>query len=236
MARKKSRRRRSPLQDEEYLDIETDFPDEGGWSDRFSGLSAKLFEVFKFLLGICLMPFLYASTVSFLTEIRRVPHALSVDFWAGVISFLVMHLFIWEAVSVFVRGQRLFAAAFRFYSPLARLVPAVVPFYTLLVFIVYGFLALSIKSIWLPRYILFLAGFTFILHLVFSSRAARSGRHDLLWANYIFGFSLSYISNLIVLGALLSLSFRQFVFTRFITRAADGARQVWYEVFRQVFL
>ena len=63
---------------------------------RISGLLHLLFGITKFILGISLLPFVYSVSVSFLTEFTLVDKPLQNYFWAGVISLLIVYLFIWS--------------------------------------------------------------------------------------------------------------------------------------------
>jgi hypothetical protein len=116
------------------------------------------------------------------------------------------------------------------------LAPYVLPVYTIILFIAYGLLSAAIKSAWLVQYSLFLIGFTFALHLVFSAKTIRSKKSDFLKANYIFGFSLIYIFSLAILAFCTNLIFKEFSFVSFCNSAFQIAGNIFYAVFKQLFL
>lgn len=225
------------LADNEYLDIQTDFkPESPGLKEKVSGGFQYVLGVLKFLLGISLLPFVYSASVAFLNQLRSIDHSFQTDFWAGVITLLLVHLFLWEPAFVYARGQKMLGTAFNFFKPLVKVAPSLLPVYTIIVFIVYGIVSLMNKSEWPPRYALFLAGFSSALHLVYSARSVRSRKSDFLKANYIFSFSFIYVTNLVLLSFFLSLGFKAFSFPQFFNSGFQEARQIFEAVFRQIFL
>jgi hypothetical protein len=200
-----------------------------------AGLSARAFAVVKFVLGLCLLPFVYSS-VAFLNEFSAVEKPVRNSFWGGVVSLLVLFLFIWEPAIIYVKGQRLLEAIFCFFKPLVKVAPFLLPVYTIILFIAYGLSFAIFKSAAPLKHIVFLAGFTMALHLIFGARSIRSKQGDFLKANYIFGFALIYIINISLLAFCLSLVFREFSFVNFADRSYQIAGGVFYAVFRQLFL
>ncbi|MFA5145533.1 MAG: hypothetical protein WC723_05985 [Candidatus Omnitrophota bacterium] len=207
-----------------------------GFSSKISGFSSKLFGIIKFILGICLLPFVYSLSAAFLGQLGLIERPLQSCFWSGVVSFLIIYLFIWEAAVIYAKGQKLLEIIFTFFKPLVRLAPYVLPVYTILLFIVYGLLSLVIKSAWLIQYSMFLIGFTAALHLVFSAKSIRSKKSDFLKANYIFGFFLVYLINLTILAFCANLVFKDFSFIKFSNNSYQAASDIFYAVFRQLFL
>jgi len=208
----------------------------GDFSSKISGLSSKLFGIIKVLLAIVILPFLYSSTVSFLSEFGQIENNLQQIFWNGTIIFLVIYLFIWEPVFIYNKGHKLLEIMFSFVKPMVNVAPFLLPIYTILFFIIYGLLSIGIKSSWLIEYALFLIGFSSILHLTFSAKTIRSKKGDFLKANYIFGFSFIFILNVALLAFGFSLIFFKFSFVNFCNISFDLAKNIFYVVFKQLFL
>jgi len=203
---------------------------------KISGLSNKAFGIIKFILGICLLPFVYSSSVSFLSEFTLINKLLQNYFWWGVISLLIIYLIIWEPTIIYVRGQKLVEIIFTFFKPLVKVAPALLPVYTIVLFILYSLLSFIFKSDSLIKHFIFLFGFSMALHLIFSAKTVRSKQGDFLKANYIFGFSLVYIINLILLAFGLNLIFKEFSVVNFINQSFQIANNIFYAVFKQLFL
>jgi len=119
---------------------------------------------------------------------------------------------------------------------MVNVAPFLLPIYTILFFIIYGLLALWIKSDWLIEYALFLIGFSSILHLTFSAKSIRSKKGDFLKANYIFGFSFIFILNLALLALGFSLIFKEFSFVNFCNISFTIFKNIFLAVFKQLFL
>ncbi len=208
----------------------------GDFSSKISGLSSKAFGIIKFILGLLLLPFVFSSSVSFLNEFGLVSSSLQSIFWNGIISFLVVYLFIWEPALIYNKGHKLLEIVFSFFKPMVNVAPFLLPIYTILIFVIYGLLSLAIKSNWLIEYAVFLIGFSAILHLVFSSKAIRTKKGDFLKGNYIFGFSFIFILNVALLALGFSLIFKEFSFVNFCNISFGIASKIFYAVFKQLFL
>ncbi len=208
----------------------------GDFSSKISGLSSKLFGIIKVLLAVVILPFVYSSVVAFLNEFIQIDKSLQQIFLNGVITFLVIYLFVWEPVSIYNRGHKLLEIMFSFFKPMVNVAPFLLPIYTILFFIIYGLLSIGIKDSRLFEYTLFLIGFSSILHLVFAAKTIRSKKGDFLKANYIFGFSFIFILNIALLAFGLSLIFSKFSFVNFCSTSFVIAKNIFYVVFKQLFL
>ena len=201
-----------------------------------AGISRRIFGITKFILGVFLLPFVYSLTISFLNEFSIIEKPLQNNFWAGVISFLLIYLFVWEPAKIYLKGQKLLEVIFRFFAPLVRIAPYLLPIFSILIFIGYLILAVLVKSDQLLNYSIFLFGFTIALHLVFSAKSLRSRQGDFLKANYIFGFSLIYIINLILLSFFLNIIFAKFSIVNFLNYSFQTAKEIFGTLFKQLFL
>lgn len=220
----------------ELPDLEADFKPRATLGDKISGFSRTAFGVIKLILGIALLPFVYSVTAAFLNDFILIDKALQVYFWRGIIALLIIYLFIWEPAIVYVKGQKILELVFNFFKPLVRIAPYLLPIYTIILFVVYGLLSLVVRNEWLIRYSIFLTGFTLCLHLVFSAKTIRSKKSDFLKSNYIFGFSFAYILNIALLAFCLNLVFKEFSFVNFSNNAISAAQNIFYAVFKQLFL
>jgi len=217
-----------------------DLKEAGGFAKkltgRFSGFYSKAFGVIKFILGICLLPFVFSTSVAFLNEFSSADKYLQSIFWNGTIAFLAIYLFAWEPLAIYNKGHKLLEIVFSFFKPMVNVAPYLLPIYTILIFVLYGLLSLGIKADWLLHYALFLAGFTIVMHLVFSSKSIRGKKGDFLKGNYIFGFSFIYILNLALLSFCFSLIFKDFSFVNFCNSSFSIAKDIFRALFKQLFV
>ena len=203
---------------------------------RIPGLSSRSFAIIKFILGVCLLPFVYACSVSFINEINLIHASLQRYFWSGLVSFLIIYLFVWEPQMIYATGQRLVEIVFSFFRPLVRAAPYLLPIYTIVLFISYVILSSMVKSMYLTACFIFLFGSSIGLHLVFSAKSIRSKQGDFLRANYIFGFSWIYIINLTVAAVLMSFVFKKFSLVDFFSNSFRIAENIFCMIFKQFFL
>lgn len=202
---------------------------------QISGFSNKVFGIIKFILGICLLPFVYSVSVSFLKEFSLIEMASQNYFWAGLICFIIIYLFIYEPAVIYRKGHRLLEIIFSFFAPLVKVAPYVLPIYAIVIFIAYLLSSSIFKSKEFFGSFLFLFGFSLTLHLILSAKLVRSKQNDFLKANYIFGFSLIYIINIMLLSFSLNLIFKEFSFVNFFNSSFSVAKNIFYAVFKQLF-
>jgi hypothetical protein len=206
-----------------------------GLKAKIGKISDKVFAVIKLLLGLCLLVLVYASTLSFLDALLAIESSLRNTFWAGVISFLAAYLFIFEPAVIYRKGQKILEVVFKFFAPLVKFAPYVLPIYTIILFLVYLLLNAVITADWLMQYFIFLFGFSVALHLVFSAKTLRIKQGDFLKSNYIFGFSFVYVTNMIIMAACLNFVFEKFSFLGFFNNTFGIAGEIFGSVFRQLF-
>jgi hypothetical protein len=200
---------------------------------KVSGFMQKIFGMSKLIAGVCLLPFVYSVSVAFLAESGSIDIVARRYFWSGVISMLILYLFIWEPAAVYTKGQKLVELIFNFLKPLVRVAPYVLPVYTIVIFFAY----LIIGHLFdLTDYFIFLFGLSMALHLIFTAKSMRGKKEDLLKGNYIFGFSLIYIINLAVLSFCFSTIFEKFSFVNFCNNSFQIAKSIFGAVIKQLFM
>jgi len=209
-----------------------DIPEEK--PNHFAAFFGRTFDVIKLLLGICLLPFVYSFTISFLSELSGIDKHLQKDFWVGVIALLLVYLFVWEPAVVYKKGQKLLELIFMFIKPLVKVAPYLLPIYTLVLFVLYLIFSNIYK--WLLPYFIFLFGFTLALHLIFSAKSMKSRKSDFLKGSYIFGFSFIYIVNLVLAALCLNLIFEHYSFVGFFNNSFQIAQGIFTAVTKQLFL
>jgi hypothetical protein len=203
---------------------------------RISGLSDKAFSVIKFILGVCLLPFVYSASRAFLSEFSRIDAALQNYFWGGIFAFLIIYLFIWEPAVVYAKGQKILELIFTFFKPLVKVAPYLLPVYFLILSAIYGICSLVSDASGIINAFMLLSGFSIALHLVFGAKSLRTKQADFLKANYLFGFSFVYILSLALLSLLFSSIFAKFSFINFCNLAYQSAGAIFSAVFRQLFV
>lgn len=195
-----------------------------------------LLILLKFTVGICLLPIVYGVSVCFARELIKLEPLVIHSFIRGIAGFLVVYLFVWEPAVLYKKGQRILEVLFRFFAPLVKVAPFVLPIYTILIFLIYFILVsfMDVRNL-LPVF-LFGAGFSLALHLVFSARTLRSKEGNSLKANYIFGFSWIYILDAFLLALFFNLAFENFSILVFLNGSCQLAKNIYQALFSQMFL
>lgn len=220
---------------EEKIVLENLPPIEGGGESRLASISGKVFGIVKFIIGICLLPFVYSVSLSFLNEFAAVPKTAQDYFWAGVISFIALYLFIWEPTVIYARGQKIVGLVFTFFKPLVKVAPYLLPIYTVILFVFYLLFSSLLKPGDPFNYFIFIFSFSLALHLVFSAKSIKSRQGDFLKANYIFGFSFLYILDIALLAFCLNIIFKEFSFVNFVNNFYQTGSGICSAVYRQLF-
>ncbi len=208
----------------------------GALSRKMSHFSSRIFSVVKFCFGVSLLTFVYSFTRAFLRELVLINSSLQNDFWAGVVSFFIFYHFVWEPVVIYRRGQRILEWAFKFFAPLVKTAPYVLPIYTILICCLYGILSFFVRNEELVHYFTFSFSFTLVLHMIFTAKTLRSKQGDFIKANYLFGIVFIYLLNILLAAFSLNLIFERFSFINFFNSAYVIARDIFYAVFKQIFL
>lgn len=185
-------------------------------------------------MGILLFPCVIGFTIGFSKELLSLEKSI-IYFLSGTISYLVIHLFIYKPVIIYQKGQRMLEIIFRFFSPLVKVASYLLPIYTLFLFFVYFIISVFIKTELLTNYFLFLFSFSLSFHFILTAEILRT-KEDFLKANYIFGFSLIYILNLILISFGLNLIYDKFSFIRFFNGSFQIANNIFSVIFKQLFL
>ncbi len=209
----------------------------GNWPFiKISGFPERIFSLIKLSLGVCFLPLVYTSSLCFINEFSKIDKGLQNYFCYGVISLLIIYLFIWEPAIIYIKGQRALEIIFNLFKPLVRIAPYLLPIYTIILFVAYWVLSLVFGPQEIIKYFIFLFSFSITLHFIFSAKSLRSKQGDFLKANYIFGFSFIYILNLALLAFCLNLVFAEFSFVNYFNNSFQAAKSIFYAVFKQLFL
>lgn len=203
---------------------------------KFSSLSETLLAILKFILGLCLLPLVYSVSVSFVSFFSSVDSVDQAHFWAGVVSFVIVYLFVGEPAVLYESGQKLLEVVFGFFQPFVKVAPNLLPIFSILVSLTYGIISIFVHGAWLLHWALFFSGFFIVLHLVFSAKTVRTGKDDFLKGNYIFSFSFIYIINVVLAALFIGIAVKGFSLGGFFTQAGVIYKDIFYAVFKQLFL
>lgn len=199
-------------------------------------LKEFLLTFLKFLMGVCLLPIVYAVSICFGGQLVKLDTQIIKSFLFGGTSFLGLYLFVWEPEILFKKGQKILELTFRFFAPLVKVAPYLLPIYSILIFILYFILVVFMDTRSLTSAFVFFIGFSFALHIVFCAKTLRFKKEDALKAGYIFGFSLIYILDTLLLAFFFNIIFVEFSFLKLFNESYQIAKSIYLAVFSQLFL
>ena len=198
--------------------------------------SKRALTVLKLAIALFVLPWVYSSTVAFINESKIIEKTLIDLFAAGIMTFLLIYLFIFIPERIYQKGQKITEATFRFFSPLVRFAPFVLPIYSIIFFLIYYLLSFFMKSDLLLKLFIFLIGFSIAFHLVFTARILHSRKNDFLMINYLFSFGFIYLINIFLLSLGFSLLFESFSWLSFCKSSFQISKDIFSAVFGQLFL
>ena len=199
-------------------------------------LAKKALDILKLTLGVLLLVIVYAMTSSFISQASSLESPIIGFFVGGIASFLIIFLFIWPPIIIYKKGQRILEIIFSFFAPLVKTAPYTLPIYTIFIFIIYVLLFLFKGTQEVLHYAIFFIGFSLALHIVFTGAILRPRTLELARiANYVFGFCIIYILNMLLCAWFFSLMKINFDFGTFFTNTLNAANDIYTVSFKQLF-
>ncbi|MDP8260461.1 MAG: hypothetical protein P9L96_05650 [Candidatus Gygaella obscura] len=199
---------------------------------------ARIFlNTLKLILGLLILPFVISVTIVFIKYISQIEKVALSYFINGMVFFLVLYLFVYEPRFFYKKGQHFLEVVFRFFAPLVKTAPYVLPIYVIIFGLLHFVLRLFSDSVYILYYSLFLCSFSLIMHLSFSARILRPKRIEYASiANYIFAISIIYIVNILVFGSILNFMLESFSFSGLFNGSVDLTKAIYSSIFNQLFV
>ncbi|MGE5280214.1 MAG: hypothetical protein ACM3L6_05690 [Deltaproteobacteria bacterium] len=195
----------------------------------------RLFSVLKLTLAILLLPIVVGVTAAFLDGLRATDARVAAAFGWGAIAYLILHIFFVPPAQVFDAGKKMSEEAVGFVFPLVKVAGFCIPIFTLIAFGLYALVAAAWKKAdTLPLFV-FLASFTFTMHMVFSANALRNKKPGWLKENYLLAICTIYIVNMILIALAFSLLAPNFELADFFGRCGHVAGAIYSASWRQLF-
>ena len=199
-------------------------------------MKEKAIEFLKFIFFLLFLPLIVNGTIAFIDQLDTLPQNLRHVFLQGILIYLIFYLFIYEFEPVYQYGQNLVMGIFRFFAPLVRVAPFVLPIFSILFLILFYFSSVFLKSEIIRGTFMFLVSLTLTMHMVFTSKSLRGQDSNAVKPNYLFAFSLIYVVNIFILSLMLDLIFPEFSFYAIFKFATQRTGQIYGTIFRQLFV
>lgn len=198
-------------------------------------MKARFLSILKLVFAVLLLPVVIGVTVSFLENLHFMKRNVYASFGWGVVAYLILHILLYQPAQVYDTGKKISEKALGFFSPLVKVAGFCVPIFTILSFLAYYLASLIWKGYDLFSYFVFIAAFTFTMHLVFTANSLKGKNAGNMMENYFFSIFLIYIVNIFVIAGILSLLSSDFNFLDFFRRCMVVAAAIYTASYRQLF-
>ena len=194
-----------------------------------------LINITQFVLAILLIPILYTSIEGFFHHFLNYPDIYQEFFFWGMMSLVLMHFFIFKPQALYEFGQNLVGAAFKFISPLDRFFSFILPFYTIIIFLLLYLVTFLFKTGKFDHYFMFFGGYAFAMQLVFVAEELQEEGGSTLRPAYLFIMSLVFILNIFLLVLLFDLVLKKFTFPAFFQAMSKDALDIYKAIFHKIY-
>lgn len=217
-------------------------------------------RITKYVVAVLTIPIVIGITVSFITALADIGAARGAGakvFLYGVISYVVLHLFLHKPDYVYTFGHEIThvlatwlcggnVKSFKVSKEggavettktnlFIALTPYFVPTYTLIISAVYFVIPLFVKIPGLKTTYCFFAGFTLALHMIFTAEVLKIKQPDIIRTGYLFSLMLIYMINIFLVMFIMGLLFKNVSFVNFFGNTYTMSKGIYVRIFRQMF-
>jgi hypothetical protein len=218
-------------------------------------------RISNILLGIFVLPVCIGVASSLYESLSRITAMIYYQqkyFIMGGIAYLVVHTIVLKPSYLYILSHELMHAIAALISGgrvksikvsskggsvattksniFIALSPYLFPFYTVLVYIIWLCASYFFKTNLNYSLFLFAVGFTLMFHIVLTIDFLKIRQTDLLHAGYPFSICLIFTINIICIALIFSLIFQNVTFPDFLEAAYINTRDIYANVFKQLFL
>ncbi len=196
---------------------------------------SKTVRIIKLSCFILLLPVFLGLAKGFTTEIFNLPQPLGGIFFTGAGLYLVFHIFITEPLKFYKKTQRFIQIIFGFFSPILRISYYLIPFWALVVLLVY-LLLVKIAGLKIPSAVFFfITGFVFTMHIALVARIMRTDDITKL-IDYLFIIMIVLVINIFFLAFNLKIYENSFSVSSMAKAGVDWGVELCRTVFAQLFV
>lgn len=202
--------------------------------ERAFGLRSNLISALKFVLAMMLLPVVVTATAGFYKELMNLQDLRGV-FLTGILSYVVMHLFLFIPKEFYQSGRKTLSWLFRFSPPVASAVSFIFPFFAMFLLLVFYIIRFFLKLEWMEPYVIFLSGGTLAMHVVLTAQDLYHKDRNVIKPQYLLSMSLVYVPTLIIMAFLMDLNFEGFSFASFYKVFVTNAKGIYLLLYYHLF-
>ncbi|MBF0477869.1 MAG: hypothetical protein HQL26_00135 [Candidatus Omnitrophica bacterium] len=176
-----------------------------------------MWDLFKFILFVLLIPFVGAAVVNFYDHLAVLPNGFQHELILGAYIFALVFIFLHKLEPIYEFGQNIVLKCFQFASPVNKAISCFFPFYTFLICIAFVVLNRFFKNENFNAIGFYIFGFTLLMHVVLTAQQVQNGEKPIWKPNYYFSMSCYLITLTLVCALFLDLILLKFQFPSFLT-------------------
>jgi len=180
--------------------------------------------ILKLIAFLFLVPVVIAVIQAFGVELSNLIDSQYEAFVLGVISLIIIHLFVFTPLTVYQSGQKVFAEVFGLFPRVGNIIALIVPLLASLLLIILYLCSNIFKISGFEKQFLFFVGFFLAFHIVLTANDMYDEDTTFLKPNYFFGISLVVIFNILIVSSLLELNFDRFSFLEFLNICLENTK------------
>jgi hypothetical protein len=213
---------------DEGLDLENAVPVKKSFTNKLAAL-------FKFILSIILLPMLIGFTLSFSRQLIEQEEYILNSFVFGLVSYIVLHLFIYQPHSFYKFEQGAIDKIFGLFGPLKALIRYRLPLLSVIVYVTYFILKVFFEYGGILDTFVFLLSFTALMHLVLAAYNLKEESTGALKGDYFLSLSTVYLFVIILVAVFIKLMVDSFSILSFFREGfsffIDTHTAAWKQLF-----
>jgi len=187
-----------------------------------------LLVILKFVLAVLLLPFVWATSVSFHKYVVALPGTYGDFFFWGMFGFLLCFLFFYQFWGVYEFGQKITSGIFKFMVPADNFIAKIIPFYLTVILLLHFITTKFFNVNDYGHYFMYFAGFAFTMHVLLTAQDLQQQEHAFIKPAYLFVITTTLVLMICVVVLLFDLLLGEFLFLAFIKSAVSDALGIYY--------
>lgn len=193
-----------------------------------------IISFFKLLFAIFLLPLVISCSLEIKNFFITYSGTDKEFFLWGLLAFLITFIFVHPFRGFHEFGQRMISGLLKVIAPLDQVVANIIPFFTLVIVIVYWVVDHFFKLNQYSHYFVFFAGFTFCMHVILVAQILQEQEKSILKPNYFWSMALYFVLNVFIIVLLLDLIIGQFTFSTFFKSMISNAWDLYVDVYNKI--
>ena len=197
--------------------------------------SKRLFQFVKLICIIGIFPVIIGFIRGLIFEIAKLEPLFSKSLYWGIASYLLLHIFLIEPLKFYKKTQRFIQVIFGFFSPLFKVSYYIIPFWVIILIVIYLIFNKILKFEQGNFLFFFLSSFFFSMHIVCVAKILKVDELRKI-IDYLFIIFVIIIINIFFFSLNLKLYHSEFSVVQVGRQGIDSGLKLAGAVFEQLFV